>query len=67
MLLNNSFENLAEKVEPYFIDLKYDGIYRVWPFLNTQLVVDQPSSPLLVGIHTLTFYINRGIVFCFYL
>ncbi|CAJ0851204.1 3084_t:CDS:2, partial [Entrophospora sp. SA101] len=46
----------TEKVESYFIDLKYDGLYRAWSFLNTQLVVNQQSLPLLVS--TLSHFIS---------
>ncbi|CAJ0900982.1 2176_t:CDS:2, partial [Entrophospora sp. SA101] len=50
------FVKAAEKVESYFIDLKYDGLYRAWSFLNTQLVVNQQSLPLLVS--TLSHFIS---------
>ncbi|CAJ0646902.1 10346_t:CDS:2, partial [Entrophospora sp. SA101] len=49
-------KKITEKVESYFIDLKYDGLYRAWSFLNTQLVVNQQSLPLLVS--TLSHFIS---------
>ncbi len=28
------------------MDLKYDGLYRSWPFLTTRLVTDKATIPL---------------------
>ena len=47
--LNRSFKNLAETIESFFMDLKYDGLYRSWPSLKTKLVVDKETFPLLVS------------------
>ncbi|CAI2193875.1 10375_t:CDS:2, partial [Funneliformis geosporum] len=35
------FLNMGDLMEPYSMDLKYDGLYRSWPFLTTRLVVDK--------------------------
>ncbi|CAG8737662.1 1845_t:CDS:10, partial [Funneliformis caledonium] len=39
------FTNLGNLMESYFMDLKYDGIYRSWHFLTTRLVVDKTTIP----------------------
>ncbi|CAG8635418.1 9950_t:CDS:10, partial [Acaulospora morrowiae] len=43
MLLTNQ----GDLVESYVMDLKYDGLYRSWPFLTTQLVKNKATIPLL--------------------
>ncbi|CAG8625731.1 10049_t:CDS:10, partial [Diversispora eburnea] len=39
--------NQGDLVESYVMDLKYDGLYRSWPFLTTRLVKDKTTIPLL--------------------
>ncbi|KAG9304586.1 hypothetical protein G9A89_020150 [Geosiphon pyriformis] len=44
----------GDLMESYSMDLKYDGLYRSWPFLTTRLVVDKTMLPLAgVAIHHL--------------
>ncbi|CAG8635179.1 1595_t:CDS:2 [Ambispora gerdemannii] len=38
--------NFGEVVESFYMDLKFDGLYRSWPFLTSKLVIDQPTIPL---------------------
>lgn len=40
------FLNMGELMESFFMDLKYDGLYRSWPFLTTRLVTDKTTIPL---------------------
>ncbi|CAG8507266.1 7972_t:CDS:10, partial [Scutellospora calospora] len=40
------FLNIGSSMESYFMDLKYDGLYRSWSFLTTKLVVDKNTIPL---------------------
>ncbi|RUS20972.1 hypothetical protein BC937DRAFT_93944 [Endogone sp. FLAS-F59071] len=40
------FINMGALMESFFMDLKYDGLYRSWPFLTTRLVIDKPAIPL---------------------
>ncbi|POG59595.1 hypothetical protein GLOIN_2v833587 [Rhizophagus irregularis DAOM 181602=DAOM 197198] len=48
------FLNMGDLMESYSMDLKYDGLYRSWPFLTTRLVVDKTMIPLAgVAIHHL--------------
>ncbi|KAG9304596.1 hypothetical protein G9A89_020160 [Geosiphon pyriformis] len=48
------FLNAGDLMESYSMDLKYDGLYRSWPFLTTRLVVDKTMLPLAgVAIHHL--------------
>jgi len=73
--LQNPFDNLGDKVESFFMTLNYDGIYQAWPWLNTKLVMDRSSFPLMVlcmhhfsGIHTflsflLTFIMKSCLLF----
>nr|CAG8585577.1 11660_t:CDS:2 [Entrophospora candida] len=37
----------GDTIESFGMDLEYDGIYRTWPFMKTQIVIDKPSVPLL--------------------
>ena len=37
----------GDLVESYVMDLKYDGLYRSWPFLTSRLVKDKTTIPLL--------------------
>ncbi|CAG8545342.1 7541_t:CDS:10, partial [Acaulospora morrowiae] len=39
--------NQGDLVKSYVMDLKYDGLYRSWPFLTTRLVKDKTTIPLL--------------------
>ncbi|CAB4391664.1 unnamed protein product [Rhizophagus irregularis] len=39
--------NQGDLVESYVMDLKYDGLYRSWPFLTSRLVKDKATIPLL--------------------
>ncbi|CAG8473424.1 2223_t:CDS:10 [Paraglomus brasilianum] len=41
------FVNMGTLMESYFMDLKYDGLYRSWPFLTTRLVTDRTTIPLM--------------------
>ncbi|RUP45997.1 LOW QUALITY PROTEIN: hypothetical protein BC936DRAFT_147474 [Jimgerdemannia flammicorona] len=36
----------GDLVEPYIMDLEYDGLYRSWSFLTTRLVIDKTTIPL---------------------
>ncbi|CAG8485173.1 2405_t:CDS:2, partial [Acaulospora colombiana] len=36
----------GDLMESFFMDLKYDGLYRSWPFFTTKLVIDQITIPL---------------------
>ncbi|RUS29736.1 hypothetical protein BC938DRAFT_480302 [Jimgerdemannia flammicorona] len=40
------FINMGALMESFFMDLKYDGLYRSWPFLTTRLVIDKTTIPL---------------------
>ncbi|CAG8628322.1 698_t:CDS:2 [Ambispora leptoticha] len=40
------FLNMGDSMESFFMDLKYDGLYRSWSFLTTKLVVDKATIPL---------------------
>ncbi|CAG8792303.1 3924_t:CDS:2, partial [Dentiscutata erythropus] len=40
------FLNMGEWMESFFMDLRYDGLYRSWMFLRTKLVVEKASTPL---------------------
>ncbi|CAI2186768.1 7531_t:CDS:10 [Funneliformis geosporum] len=40
------FLNMGEWMESFFMDLKYDGLYRSWPFITTKLPVEKVSIPL---------------------
>ncbi|RUP47589.1 hypothetical protein BC936DRAFT_145560 [Jimgerdemannia flammicorona] len=40
------FTNMGALMESFFMDLKYDGLYRSWPFLTTRLVIDKTTIPL---------------------
>lgn len=40
------FLNMGEWMETFFMDLKYDGLYRSWLFHRTKLVVEKASIPL---------------------
>ncbi|CAG8517063.1 16143_t:CDS:2, partial [Acaulospora colombiana] len=40
------FLNMGDLMESFFMDLKYDGLYRYWPFFTTKLVIDQTTIPL---------------------
>ncbi|CAG8747539.1 18528_t:CDS:10 [Dentiscutata erythropus] len=39
--------NQGDLVESHIMDLKYDGLYRSWPFLTTRLVKDKTTIPLM--------------------
>ncbi|RIA99391.1 hypothetical protein C1645_811411 [Glomus cerebriforme] len=39
--------NQGDLVESYIMDLKYDGLYRSWPFLTTRLVKDKMTILLM--------------------
>lgn len=41
------FTNAGDLVESFCMDLKFDGLYRSWPFLTTRLVKDRITIPLL--------------------
>ncbi|CAI2185074.1 9582_t:CDS:2 [Funneliformis geosporum] len=48
------FLNTGDLMESYTMDLKYDGLYRSWPFLTTRLIVDKTMIALAgVAIHHL--------------
>ncbi|CAH1756506.1 256_t:CDS:2 [Entrophospora sp. SA101] len=49
MILTNTSDNLADTVESFFIDLKYNGIYRSWSIHKTKLATDRASAPLMVS------------------
>lgn len=40
------FLNMGEWMESFFMDLRYDGLYRSWMFLRIKLVVEKASLPL---------------------
>ncbi|CAG8676227.1 5855_t:CDS:2 [Funneliformis caledonium] len=46
---NRSFEILGKTVESFIMDLEYEGIYRSWPFLKSDLVIDRQTLPLLTS------------------
>ena len=46
---NRSFEILGKTVESLIMDLEYEGIYRSWPFLKSDLVIDRQTFPLLTS------------------
>ena len=50
--LNCSFENLGSTVESFTMDLEFEGIYRSWPLLKTNIVTDRPSFPMFVSTFT---------------
>ncbi|CAB4376347.1 unnamed protein product [Rhizophagus irregularis] len=43
------FINMGKTVESFIMDLEYEGIYRSWPFLKSDLVIDRQTLPLLTS------------------
>ncbi|CAG8751684.1 15321_t:CDS:2, partial [Funneliformis caledonium] len=41
------FLNCGDIIQTYIMDLQYDGIYRLWAFLKSKLVIDEPSLSLI--------------------
>ncbi|RIA94757.1 hypothetical protein C1645_873219 [Glomus cerebriforme] len=41
------FINMGNTVESFIMDLKFEGIYRSWPFLKTNLITDRQTLSLL--------------------
>ncbi|CAI2194440.1 7922_t:CDS:10, partial [Funneliformis geosporum] len=41
------FINMGNTVESFIMDLEFEGIYRSWPFLKTNLITDRQTLPLL--------------------
>ncbi|CAI2182059.1 1548_t:CDS:2 [Funneliformis geosporum] len=39
--------NQGDLVESHIMDLRYDGLYRSWPFLTTRLIKDKTTIPLM--------------------
>ncbi|CAB4444325.1 unnamed protein product [Rhizophagus irregularis] len=39
--------NQGDLVESHIMDLRYDGLYRSWPFLTTRLTKDKTTIPLM--------------------
>jgi len=39
--------HLGDVVESFFMDLRFDGLYRTWPFLCTRLAIDKMSLSLV--------------------
>jgi hypothetical protein len=37
----------GDLVESHIMDLRYDGLYRSWPFLTTRLTKDKTTIPLM--------------------
>ncbi|CAH1763276.1 2625_t:CDS:2 [Entrophospora sp. SA101] len=46
-ILNSEVKPMGDTIESFVMDLEYDGIYRTWPFMKTQIIIDKPSVPLL--------------------
>ncbi|CAJ0906389.1 17728_t:CDS:2, partial [Entrophospora sp. SA101] len=39
--------NMGDKIDSFFMTLNHNGIYQAWPWLNTKLVMDRSSFPLM--------------------
>ncbi|CAJ0756199.1 7507_t:CDS:2, partial [Entrophospora sp. SA101] len=38
---------VGDKIDSFFMTLNHNGIYQAWPWLNTKLVMDRSSFPLM--------------------
>nr|CAG8449001.1 2834_t:CDS:2 [Entrophospora candida] len=47
-LSNMDISLVGDKIDSFFMTLNHDGIYQAWPWLNTKLVMDRSSFPLMV-------------------
>ncbi|PKY45384.1 hypothetical protein RhiirA4_166879 [Rhizophagus irregularis] len=43
--INPIFCKRGDILQSYVMDLRFDGLYRSWPFLPSRLVIDEPSLP----------------------